>query len=82
MLSKAIEKLQSEMTKNKTNPMIQVVGGFLLKHLENNPLDAEKIIIEDKTIGKSLDEMRKRSFEKKGWELRCAYGSGRVFYRA
>lgn len=58
-------KLQSEMTQNNTNSYIQVVGGFLLQHLAENPQDAEKIITADKTIGKSLDEMSKAASKKK-----------------
>lgn len=65
MLSKAIEKLQSEMTKNNTNSYIQEVGRFLMEHLNENPQDAEKILAADKTVGKSLDEMRKAAEKKK-----------------
>lgn len=65
MLPKAIEKLQSEMTKNITNSYIQVVGGFLLQHLNENSAAAEKIMSVDKTIAKSLDEMRKAAEKKK-----------------
>lgn len=65
MPGKAIEKLQSEMTQNNTNSYIQVVGGFLLQHLEINPQDAEKVLTADKTIGKSLDEMSKAASKKK-----------------
>jgi len=65
MQAKAIEKLQSEMTQNKANSYIQVVGCFLLQHLESNPQDAERILIEDKSIGKSLEEMRKEASKKK-----------------
>lgn len=65
LLTKAIEKLQSEMTKNTTNSYIQVVGGFLLQHLSENPQDADKILVIDKTIGKSLDEMQKAAGKKK-----------------
>jgi hypothetical protein len=65
MPTKAIEKIKSEMTKNNTNSYIQAVGGFLLQHLESNPQDAEKILVADKTVGKSLDEMRKAAQKKK-----------------
>lgn len=65
MIAKAIEKLQSEMTQNTTNPYIQVVGGFLLQHLAENPQDAEKILVADKTIAKSLGEMQKEAAKKK-----------------
>jgi len=65
MPSKAIGKLQSEMTQNNTDSYIQVVGAFLLQHLEQNPKDAEKIMVTDKTIGKSLEQMRKEASKKK-----------------
>jgi len=62
---KAIEKIRSEMTKDTANSYVQVVGGFLLQHLEFNPQDAEKILVTDKTIIKSLDEMKKAAGKKK-----------------
>jgi len=65
MPSKAIEKLRTEMAQNTANSYIQVVGGFLLQHLESHPQDAEKILVTDKTIAKSLDEMRKAAGKKK-----------------
>jgi len=65
MSVQAIGKLQTEMTANATNPIIQVIGGFLLQHLNNNPMDAEKILVTDKTIAKSYDEMRKVAEKKK-----------------
>lgn len=61
----AREKLQSEMTQNNINPMIQAIGGFLLGHLDANPDSAERILTTDKTIAKSLDEMRKAAEKKK-----------------
>ena len=65
MLEQAISKVRAEMTQNNANSYIQVVGGFLLDHLDKNPQDAEKILVADKTIGKSLDEMRKAAEKKK-----------------
>lgn len=65
MLKNAISKIQTEMNQNTSNQYIQVVGGFLLQHLEANPESAEKIMAADKTIGKSLDEMRKVAEENK-----------------
>ncbi|RJQ25544.1 MAG: hypothetical protein C4589_11130 [Peptococcaceae bacterium] len=59
MLENAISKIRTEMNQNANNPYIQVVGGFLLQHLETCPVSAEKIMATDKTIAKSLDEMRK-----------------------
>ena len=65
MLQNAISKLKSEMNQNADNSYIQVVGEFLLNHLKANPESAEKIMAPDKTIGKSLDEMRKVAEKKK-----------------
>lgn len=57
MIDKAINKLKTEMDKNKDNPYIQVVGEFLIQHLNENPGAAEKLLREGKNIGKSLKEM-------------------------
>ena len=65
MLSKAIEKLRSEITQNADNPYIQVVGEFLIQHLNADPAAAKKIMTADKTVEKSLDEMRKAAGRKK-----------------
>lgn len=65
MVERAILKIQSEMDQNKNNPYVQVVGGFILQHLEVNPDNAEKILNEEKTIIKSLDEMKKAAEKKK-----------------
>lgn len=64
MKNQAIAKLKNEMEKDK-NPYVQIVGGFLINHLETNPESAEKILNADKTIGKSLNEMRKAAEKKK-----------------
>lgn len=65
MLKNAIDKLSHEMDQNKNNSYVQVVGGFLLQHLNSNPIAAEKILQEEKTISKSLDEMKKAAEKKK-----------------
>jgi hypothetical protein len=65
MLNKAIGKIKAEIDGNKNNPYIQVVGDFILQHLQGNPSNAEKIVQEGKTIGKSLDEMKKAAEKKK-----------------
>lgn len=64
MLNEAIKKINEEMQKEK-NPYVQVIGGFLLKQLEVIPGAAEKILAKDKSIMKSLDEMRKAAEKKK-----------------
>lgn len=65
MPKNAIAKIQTEMNQNANNHYIQAVGGHLLQHLEANPESAEKILVQDKTIGKSLDAMRKAAEAKK-----------------
>ena len=65
MIEKAIEKIQSEIDENKNNPYVHVVGGFLINHLDKSPQDAEKIMAQDKTLIKSLDEMRNAASKKK-----------------
>lgn len=64
MLEKAIEKIRSEMNQSN-NSYNQVIGELLLKHLNKNPKEAEKILAEDKTIVKSLDAMKKVAEKKK-----------------
>ncbi|MHB1167053.1 MAG: hypothetical protein ACYC4E_00155 [Carboxydocellales bacterium] len=65
MIENAITKLKTEIEQSKNNPYIQIVGGFLLQHLDANPQDAEKIMAADKTISKSLDAMKKEAQKKK-----------------
>jgi hypothetical protein len=65
MIEQATAKIESEMLGKKDNPYIQVVGGFLLKHLDSNPQGAEKVLNKEKTIAKSLDEMKKAAEKKK-----------------
>ena len=64
MQAEALSKIKAEMNGNKNNPYIQVIGDFLLHHLEANPEAAEKIMAADKTIGKSLDAMRNEARKK------------------
>lgn len=64
MLANAIRKINDEM-KQGNNPYVQVVGTFLLQHLDKNPHDAEKILNPNKSIVKSLNEMRKVAEKKK-----------------
>ena len=64
MLDKAIEKLKAEVN-SSNDPCIQVIGEFLLQHLQNDSSNAEKIMQEGKTIGNSFEEMRKVAVKKK-----------------
>jgi hypothetical protein len=56
VIKKAIEKINSEMEKDK-DPYVQVIGNFLLDYINKNPDSSEKILSENKTIAKSIDEM-------------------------
>lgn len=64
MKEKAIQKIQTEIEESK-NPMVQVIGEFLAKHLALNPFDAEKVLDANKTILKSIKEMEKVARKKK-----------------
>ncbi len=64
MKEKAIEKLKSEMEKEKSS-YIQVVGKFLLQQVEIIPDAAEKVLEKDKSIMKSLTAMRKAAEKQK-----------------
>lgn len=64
MKEKAVEKINAEMQKEK-NAYVEVIGDFLLKQLEVIPGAAEKILDKDKSIMKSLNEMRKAAEKKK-----------------
>jgi hypothetical protein len=59
MLNQAIKKIKTEMDQANTSSYVQVVGKFLLNHLETNPGAAERVMVDGKTIAKSLDEMQK-----------------------
>jgi hypothetical protein len=58
MQAEAIAKINAEVKSSK-NPYVHVVGQFLLSHLDTNPEDARLVFNADKTIMKSLGEMRK-----------------------
>lgn len=63
-MKRAVEKLNFEMRKDKS-PFVQVVGQFLLRHLESDPAAAEKIMPVSKSIAGSLSEMRKEAEKRK-----------------
>ncbi|CQR71358.1 hypothetical protein SOV_17170 [Sporomusa ovata DSM 2662] len=64
-VEKAVSKLRTEMDQNRNNSYVQVVGSYLLTHLEKYPQDAGNIAAEGKTIAKSLDAMRQDASKKK-----------------
>lgn len=55
-----IEKLNAEI-QNSKNPYVQVVGNFLIDHINSYPTSAEKILDADKSIVGSLQEMRREA---------------------
>ena len=58
MVEQAIAKIRAEMNAMPDNTYIQVVGHFVVLHLQAHPEDADKVLVQDKTIAKSLDTMR------------------------
>lgn len=64
MLGSAIEKLRAEMSVNQSNPYIQVIGDFLLNHINTNPDAAASVLPADKTISKSLEAMKNEAKKK------------------
>jgi hypothetical protein len=58
-MEKAIAKLQTEMAANLNHPYVQIVGNYLLAHLEENPEHAEKMEADGKSIMGSLDVMQR-----------------------
>lgn len=57
MLEQAKTKIRTEMEQNKDDSYIQVIGKYLLQHLDKHPEDAEKVAAEDKHISKSIEAM-------------------------
>lgn len=51
--------------KEEKNPHVKLIGEHLIKHLEANPQNAEKILAKDKTIIKSFETMMKEAQKKK-----------------
>lgn len=64
MLAEAKKKLQDEMAKSN-NSYVNVVGSFLLNHIESHPEEAEKIMQDGKTVAGSLDSMKKEAESRK-----------------
>lgn len=58
MTSAVIEKLKMEMDSNKDNGYVQYVGNFLIERLAKHPEEADKVLLEEKTILGSLEAMR------------------------
>lgn len=65
MLEEAKVKLQAEMDATKKDAYVQYIGTFLMAHLDKNYGDAEHILATDKTIAKSLENMKKEAGKKR-----------------
>lgn len=57
MVTEAIKKIKEEMKQNSNDQSISVIGEFLIQHLNHNPEAAENVLVEGKSIVKSIDEM-------------------------
>lgn len=64
ILEDAKKKLQAEINAGQNNTYIQCVGQFLLQYIDNNLEAAEKILAKDKTLAKSLEEMKSEARKK------------------
>ncbi|MFE0394732.1 hypothetical protein ACFW4G_03530 [Paenibacillus lactis] len=63
-MEQAVQKLQDEIAGSQNNPYIQVIGNFLIQHVQANPGCAEKILENGKSIAKSLDAMKSEARKK------------------
>jgi hypothetical protein len=63
-MEQAIAKLRAEMEETKGNPYVQVIGNFLIQHIDANHEAAEKIMTEGKSIAKSLEAMQAEAKKK------------------
>jgi len=63
-MEQAVKKLQDEIAGSQNNPYIQVIGNFLIQHVQANPGTAEKILENGKSIAKSLEAMKNEARKK------------------
>lgn len=63
-MEQAVKKLQDEITGSQNNPYIQVIGNFLIQHVQAHPECAEKIVVKSKSIAKSLEAMKSEARKK------------------
>lgn len=61
-MKNAIIKLNAEVESSE-NPYVKLIGEFLKSHVEANPNDAEKILVTDKTVLKSLGAVKAESMK-------------------
>lgn len=60
MINKAIKKIKEEMEKNK-NPYTEIIGDYVIRHIEINPDSAQAIAEGKKNIAGSLKAMEKEA---------------------
>lgn len=65
MKEQAIAHLRAEMAKKDKHPYVQLIGDYLVRHIEANPSDASCVMTEGKTIEGSLTAMRTVAEKKK-----------------
>ena len=65
MKEQALAQLRAEMEQKERNPYVQLIGDFLIRHIEANPHDAGRIMADGKTIEGSLASMRTAAEKKK-----------------
>lgn len=56
-VDQAVDKLRDEMAANANNPALAVIGEELTDRLRRNPLLAEKILVEGKTLKGALNKL-------------------------
>lgn len=61
MLQQALQKIQAELAEKPNDQYVQVVGGFLMKHLREHPEHAQQVLADGKTIAGSLNAMREEA---------------------
>lgn len=65
MLNQAIAKIDQEIESKKGNKYIKAIGEYLKGHLREHEEDAEKILVESKSIEKSIGAMKQEASKNK-----------------
>lgn len=68
MIEKAIEKIKEEIEENK-NSYTEIIGNYVIQHIEINQQATEAIINEEKTLAGSLEQMRKEALKVKQGDI-------------
>lgn len=61
MKTQAVDKLKKEMDNSKNNKYVEVIGKFLIGHIEQNEAFAEHILKASKSIKGSLNAMKQEA---------------------